>query len=82
MMDFKNMNNNIISNRWKARYEKLPDDVKKKLDDLNNADIFDYQLQVIKRKPLMVDTPYVPNIRGSLPISLPYSSKNFPFPIL
>ena len=50
MMDFKNMNNNIISNRWKARYEKLPDDVKKKLDDLNNADIFDYQLQVIKRK--------------------------------
>lgn len=32
--------------------------------------------------PLMVDTPYVPNIRGSLPISLPYSSKNFPFPIL
>ena len=50
MMDLKNMNNNIISNRWKARYEKLPDDVKKKLDDLNNADIFDYQLQVIKRK--------------------------------
>ncbi len=44
------MNNNIVSNRWKARYAKLSDDIKKKLDDLNNADIAEYQLQVIKRK--------------------------------
>lgn len=49
-MDLKDMNNNIVSNRWKARYAKLSDDIKKKLDDLNNADIAEYQLQVIKRK--------------------------------
>lgn len=58
MMDFKNMNNNIISNRWKERYEKLSGDVKKKLNDLDNADISEYQLQVIKRKrnyPLIGD---------------------------
>lgn len=50
MIDLKNMNNNILSNRWKERYEKLSDEIKEKLDNLNNADISDYQLQVIKRK--------------------------------
>lgn len=49
-MDFKDMNNNIISNRWKARYVKLSDDKKKKIDDLYDAEIAEYQLQVIKRK--------------------------------
>lgn len=50
MIDLKNMNNNILSNRWKERYEKLSDEIKEKLNNLNNADISDYQLQVIKRK--------------------------------
>ena len=47
MVDLKNMNNNIISNRWKERVEKLPDIIKEKLD---NLDVSDCQLQVIKRK--------------------------------
>lgn len=47
MVDLNNMNNNIISNRWKERFEKLPDAIKDKLD---NLDVSDCQLQVIKRK--------------------------------
>lgn len=47
MLDLKNMNNNIISNRWKERYAKLPNEIKEKLD---NFDVSDCQLQVIKRK--------------------------------
>ena len=47
MVDLKNMNNNIISKRWKERYDKLPDKIKEKLD---NLDVSDCQLQVIKRK--------------------------------
>lgn len=50
MVDLKNMNNNIISNRWKKRYEKLSDEIKEKLKKLDNSDISEYQLQVIKRK--------------------------------
>lgn len=50
MMDLKNINNNIISNRWKERCEKLPDEIKEKLNELDNSDVSDYQLQVIKRK--------------------------------
>ena len=50
MTDLKTINNNIIANRWKARYEKLPDEVKAKIDSLDNAELADYQLQVIKRK--------------------------------
>lgn len=49
-MDLKNINNNIISNRWKERCEKLPDEIKEKLNELDNSDVSDYQLQVIKRK--------------------------------
>lgn len=47
MVDIKNMNNNIISNRWKERYVKLSDEIKEKLD---NLDVSDCQLQVIGRK--------------------------------
>lgn len=50
MMDLKNINNNIISNRWKERCEKLPDEIKEKLNELDNSDVSDYQLQVIKGK--------------------------------
>ena len=49
-MNMKDINDNIITNRWEARYEKLSDDKKKKIDDLYNAEAAEYQLQVIKRK--------------------------------
>ena len=50
MIDLKNMNNNIISNRWKERFEKLSNEIKEKLYELDNSAVSDYQLQVIKRK--------------------------------
>lgn len=50
VVDLKNINNNIISNRWKERYAKLPDEIKDKLDKLDDLDVSEYQLQVIKRK--------------------------------
>lgn len=46
-MNLNDMNNNILSKRWEERYEKLSDEVKEKLD---NLDVSDCQLQVIKRK--------------------------------
>ena len=46
----RDINDNIFTNRWKARYAKLSDDKKKKIDDLYNAEAAEYQLQVIKRK--------------------------------
>ena len=50
MIDLKNINNNIISNRWKERYASLPDEIKRKLEILDNSEASEYQLQVIKRK--------------------------------
>jgi len=52
MVDFKNINNNIIANKWKQRYAKQPIDIKEKLDKLADARIEEYQLQVIKRKKM------------------------------
>lgn len=52
MVDLRNMNNNIISNRWKERYAKLPDEIKEKLEKLDNSDVSEYQLQIIKRKKM------------------------------
>lgn len=49
-MDLKNINDNIISNRWMERYLKQPREIKEKLDKLDNSDPSEYQLQVIKRK--------------------------------
>lgn len=50
MIDLKNINNNIIANQWKERYQKQPDDIKAKLDRLDELKIEEYQLQIIKRK--------------------------------
>ena len=50
MTDLSYLTNNIISNRWRAKYESCSKEVKDKLDILNDAFIKDYQLQVIKRK--------------------------------
>lgn len=49
-MNLNDVNNNILSKRWDERYEKLSDEVKEKLAELDNVDISEYQLQVIKRK--------------------------------
>lgn len=50
MTNYKDINDNIRANRWRVRYNALPEDVKKKLDILANAPFKEYQLQVIKRK--------------------------------
>ena len=50
MMAIKNINDNILSNRWIQRYEMQSDEIKERLDKLNNAEVEEYQLQVIKRK--------------------------------
>lgn len=50
MIDLKNINNNIIANRWKARYAEQPDEIKEKLNKLDSMSIEEYQLQVIKKK--------------------------------
>lgn len=50
MIDLKNINNNIIANRWKQKYAEQPIDIKEKLDKLDDARVEEYQLQVIKRK--------------------------------
>lgn len=46
----KNINDNVIANRWKQRYAEQPDRIKEKLDELEKKELKDYQLQVIKRK--------------------------------
>lgn len=51
-MDFKHLKDNILSNRWKQRYENLPKETKEKIDTLNNSKAEEYQLQVIKRKQM------------------------------
>lgn len=51
-MDLKNINNNIVANRWKQRYAEQPTDIKVKLDRLDEVGLEEYQLKVIKRKRL------------------------------
>ena len=55
MVDLKNMNNNIISRRWKERYAELSEDKKNKIVRLDNSKPSEYQLQVIKRKRIYPD---------------------------
>lgn len=50
MIDLKNMNDNILANRWKQRYAEQPQEIKDRLDKLNDAKVEEYQLQVIKKK--------------------------------
>lgn len=50
MIDLKNINDNVIANRWKQRYAEQPDEIKDKLDKLDKLGSKEYQLQVIKRK--------------------------------
>lgn len=43
------INNNPIAREWKERYSKLSEEKKKKIDELDNMMIHEYQLKVIKR---------------------------------
>ena len=49
-MDLKNINDNIISRRWKERYATLSEETKEKLSAFKKMNPSEYQLQVIKRK--------------------------------
>ncbi len=49
-MDFKNMNNNIISKKWQDRYANLPEEVMKRVDILKNSVPKDYMLKKKKRE--------------------------------
>ena len=47
------MNNNPLAMRWKERYNAQPEDIKKKLEELDKQDPREYQLKVIKRKRII-----------------------------
>jgi hypothetical protein len=55
MNDLSYLSDNILSNRWKRRYEQCSQEVKDKLDKLSDMLINEYQLQVIKRKRIYPD---------------------------
>jgi len=50
MNDLSYLKDNIMSRRWKTKYEQCSQEVKDKLDKLDDMYINEYQLQVIKRK--------------------------------
>lgn len=50
MNDLSYLKDNIMSRRWKTKYEQCSQAVKDKLDKLDDMYINEYQLQVIKRK--------------------------------
>ena len=50
MIDLKNMNENPLSKRWEQRYREQTYEVQKKLDELDEMLVNDYQLKIIKRK--------------------------------
>lgn len=52
MTDPKNINDNILSRRWLERYSRLSDEIKGKLDELDNSAPSENQLKVIKRKKI------------------------------
>lgn len=50
MNDLSYLKDNIMSNKWRKKYEQCSQEVKDKLDRLDDMLIKEYQLQVIKRK--------------------------------
>ena len=50
MGNLKFLNDNPLSKKWKSRYNEQPDEIRKKLDELWEMNIKDYQLKIIKRK--------------------------------
>lgn len=52
MNDLSYLTDNIMSRRWKMRYEQCSQEVRNKLDRLDDMYINEYQLQPIKRKKI------------------------------
>lgn len=52
MDDLSYLTDNIRANKWRTRYNALPEETKKKLDALADSQFKEYQLQVIKRKKI------------------------------
>lgn len=52
MVNLTNINDNIIANKWKQRYETLSDGIREKLSRLDESKIGEYQLKIIQRKRL------------------------------
>lgn len=50
MNDLSYLKDNIMSTRWRKRYNQCSQEVKDKLDKLSDMLIKEYQLQVIKEK--------------------------------
>lgn len=48
-MKLSEINNNPLAREWEERYSKLSEEKKKKIDELDNMMIHEYQLKVIKR---------------------------------
>ncbi len=48
-MLLKGINDNPIANEWKKRYSSLTDEIKEKLDALNQMNSKEYQLKIIKK---------------------------------
>lgn len=48
-MNNLNYSDNLMSRRWRKRYEEQPEHVKRRLDALDEIDVKEYQLKVIKR---------------------------------
>ena len=55
MNDLNYLKDNIMSRRWKTKYEQCSQAVRDKLDKLDEMYINEYQLQVIKRKRIYPD---------------------------
>ena len=52
MIDLDNLKNNLLVRRWKARYEQLPETIKRKLEEYDD----DRQLKVIKKQRIYPET--------------------------
>ena len=62
-----NMYDNLLSRKWKKRYEEQSAEVQKKLDELGEKNWKDYQLKTIKRKrayPEIGDVFFVEPVEG------------------
>ena len=52
-MNIDDLNNNILSNRWKERYEKLSDEIKEKLNEIFEISLNDSDL--LTRPSIYID---------------------------
>ena len=70
IVHMENFQNNILTRRWEERYNKLPKDIQKKLDEFQNMDIAEHQLQIIKRQRIYPEIGDIFEIRPNEIITL------------